>query len=99
MKTNAKKSTVTRIRPNRLPRGVSAAEWEARCELAAAFRLADSLGWSDFLGTHFSLRVPGTEDRFLINPYGLLFSEITASSLLKVDMNGNVLDRGLNVCH
>jgi ribulose-5-phosphate 4-epimerase/fuculose-1-phosphate aldolase len=91
MKPTAKKSTVTRIRPSRQPRGMSAAEWEARCELAAAFRLANSLGWSDFLGTHFSLRVPGTADQFIINPYGLLFGEITASSLLKVDMDGNVL--------
>ena len=91
MKPTAKKSTVTRIRPSRQPRGMSAAEWEARCELAAAFRMAASLGWTDFLGTHFSLRVPGTADQFIINPYGLLFGEITASSLLKVDMDGNVL--------
>jgi ribulose-5-phosphate 4-epimerase/fuculose-1-phosphate aldolase len=87
----SRKSTVTRIRPARLPRGVSAAEWEARCELAAAFRIAASLGWSDFLGTHFSLRVPGTDDEFLINPYGLLFDEITASSLIKIDTEGNKL--------
>ena len=92
MKSVPRRSTVTRIRPNRNPLGVSAAEWDARCELAAAFRLAASLGWSDFLGTHFSLRVPGTEDQFLINPYGLLFSEITASSLLKVDLDGNLLE-------
>jgi ribulose-5-phosphate 4-epimerase/fuculose-1-phosphate aldolase len=91
MKPAPRKSSVTRLRPNRAPRGISAAEWEARCELAAAFRLADSLGWSDFLGTHFSLRVPGTRDQFLINPYGMLFGEITASSLLKVDMEGNKL--------
>ena len=91
MKSVPRKSTVTRIRPNRNPLGVSGAEWDARCELAAAFRIAHSLGWSDFLGTHFSLRVPGTEDQFLINPYGLLFDEVTASSLLKVDMDGNVL--------
>jgi ribulose-5-phosphate 4-epimerase/fuculose-1-phosphate aldolase len=91
MKTTTRKSSVTRLQPNRAPRGLGAAEWEARCELAAAFRLAASLGWADFLGTHFSLRVPGTEDQFLINPYGLLFEEITASSLLKVDTEGNVL--------
>ena len=88
MKSTAKKSTVTRIRPNRVPKGMSAAEWDARCELAAAFRMAARLGWTDFLGTHFSLRVPGTEDQFLINPYGLLFEEITASSLIKVDTEG-----------
>jgi ribulose-5-phosphate 4-epimerase/fuculose-1-phosphate aldolase len=91
MKSPAKKSTVTRIRPSRQPRGMSASEWEARCELAAAYRLAASLGWSDFLGTHFSLRVPGTEDQFLLNPYGMLFEEITASSLIKVDTEGNKL--------
>jgi len=91
MKTTTRKSSVTRLSPNRAPRGVSSAEWEARCELAAAFRLAANLGWSDFLGTHFSLRVPGTDDQFLINPYGMLFEEITASSLLKVDTEGNTL--------
>jgi ribulose-5-phosphate 4-epimerase/fuculose-1-phosphate aldolase len=91
MKTGSKKSSVTRIRPNRAPRGVGAAEWEARCELAAAYRLAAILGWSDFLGTHFSLRVPGREDQFLINPYGMLFEEITASSLIKVDTKGSKL--------
>jgi ribulose-5-phosphate 4-epimerase/fuculose-1-phosphate aldolase len=91
MKASTKKSTVTRLRASRLPRGMSAAEWEARCELAAAFRLAASLGWTDMLGTHFSLRVPDTDDQFLINPYGLLFEEITASSLIKVDTEGNKL--------
>jgi ribulose-5-phosphate 4-epimerase/fuculose-1-phosphate aldolase len=87
----ARKSTVTRIRPARVPRGISAAEWEARCELAAAFRIAATLGWTDMLGTHFSLRVPGAEDEFLINPYGLLFDEITASSLVRIDTEGNKL--------
>ena len=91
MKTPIRKSTVTRIRPNRAQRGVGAAEWDARCELAAAYRLAAILGWSDFLGTHFSLRVPGHETQFLINPYGMLFEEITASSLIKVDTKGNKL--------
>ena len=91
MKNSTRKSTVTRIRPNRLARGISAPEWDARCELAAAYRLAAALGWSDFLGTHFSLRVPGHEDQFLLNPYGMLFEEITASSLIKVDTEGNKL--------
>lgn len=91
MKSVGKRSTVTRIRPNRNPLGVSNAEWEARCELAAAFRLAARLGWSDFLGTHFSLRVPGTEDQFLINPYGEMFDEVTASSLIKVNTEGEKL--------
>ena len=91
MRASARKSTVTRIRPNRAPRGPSAAEWDARCELAAAFRIANQLGWTDFLTTHFSLRVPGTEDQFLINPYGMFFEEITASSLIKVDTEGSKL--------
>jgi ribulose-5-phosphate 4-epimerase/fuculose-1-phosphate aldolase len=91
MKTSSKKSNVTRLAAGRAPRGIGAAEWDARCELAAAFRIAASLGWTDMLGTHFSLRVPDTEDRFLINPYGLLFEEITASSLVEVDTVGNKL--------
>ena len=91
MKPSYRRSTVTRIRPQRLPRGVTSGEWDARCELAAAYRLAHLLGWSDFLGTHFSVRVPGHEDQFLINPYGMLFEEITASSLIKVDTEGNKL--------
>ncbi len=91
MKTSTRKSSVTRIRPARVPRGIGAAEWEARCELAAAFRIAASLGWTDMLGTHFSLRVPGAENEFLINPFGLFFEEITASSLIRIDTEGNKL--------
>lgn len=70
---------------------MSEAEWQTRVDLAAAYRLVDMFGWSDLLGTHISARVPGAEDQFLINPYGLLFEEITASSLIKVDEEGNVL--------
>lgn len=77
--------------PESLRNRVSAAEWEARCELAAAYRLTAIMGWSDMLGTHISCRVPGTEDQFLINPYGELFEEITASSLIKCDTEGNKL--------
>ena len=65
-------------------------EWDARCDLAACYRLADHYGWTDLFGTHFSLRVPGTE-HFLLNPYGMLFGEITASSLIKVDQDGNTI--------
>ena len=92
MKTSTRKSTVTRIAPARSPHG-DPAEWDARCELAAAFRIAASLGWTDMLGTHFSLRVPGKKDEFLINPYGLLFEEITASSLIRIDTEGNKLSQ------
>jgi ribulose-5-phosphate 4-epimerase/fuculose-1-phosphate aldolase len=91
MRTSTKRSSVTRIGNSRQPRGMSASEWDARCELAAAFRIAASLGWTDMLGTHFSLRVPETDNQFLINPYGLLFDEITASSLIKIDNDGNKL--------
>ncbi|MGK0171283.1 MAG: ribulose-5-phosphate 4-epimerase/fuculose-1-phosphate aldolase [Gammaproteobacteria bacterium] len=73
------------------PDNISEAEWAVRVDLAAAYRLVDMLGWSDGIGTHISARIPGPEDHFLLNPYGLLFDEITASSLIKVDLNGNAL--------
>jgi ribulose-5-phosphate 4-epimerase/fuculose-1-phosphate aldolase len=76
---------------SRVPQGMSESEWEARVDLAAAYRLTALLGWSDMLGTHISARVPGTQDQFLINPYGMLFEEITASSLLRIDVDGNKL--------
>ncbi|AUO21350.1 MULTISPECIES: class II aldolase/adducin family protein [unclassified Pseudomonas] len=69
---------------------VSAAEWQARVDLAACYRLVAMHGWDDLIFTHISAKVPGTED-FLINPYGLMFHEITASSLVKVDQAGNKL--------
>ena len=71
--------------------GISDIEWEARIDLAAAFRLVDLHGWSDLLATHLSVRVPNTGDQFLINPFGMLFEEITASSLIKIDGDGNIL--------
>lgn len=71
---------------------IPAAEWQARVDLAAAYRLVDLFSWSDLLGTHISARVPGPEDHFLINPYGMLFEEITASSLVKIDLHGNILN-------
>ena len=66
-------------------------EWELRCDLAAAYRLVDAFGWSDLVFTHISARIPGPEHHFLINPYGLAFDEITASSLVKVDAQCNKL--------
>jgi ribulose-5-phosphate 4-epimerase/fuculose-1-phosphate aldolase len=68
---------------------VSAEEWQLRCDLAAAYRLVAMYGWSDLVFTHISARLPGPEHHFLINPYGLMFDEITASSLVKVDMQCN----------
>jgi len=67
---------------------VSDAEWALRTDLAACYRLVALFGWDDLIFTHISARVPGPEHHFLINPYGLLFSEITASSLIKVDLDG-----------
>ena len=69
---------------------VSAAEWQTRVDLAACYRLIALHGWDDLIFTHISAKVPGTED-FLINPYGMMFHEITASSLIKVDLAGKKL--------
>ena len=66
-------------------------EWRMRVELAAAFRLVDLYGWSDLLATHLSARVPDAGDQFLINPFGMMFDEITASCLVRVDEEGNEL--------
>lgn len=68
-------------------------EWAVRVELAALYRLVALHGWDDLIYTHISARVPGAEEHFLINPYGLLFEEITASSLVKVDLDGNILQK------
>jgi ribulose-5-phosphate 4-epimerase/fuculose-1-phosphate aldolase len=70
---------------------VSAEEWQLRCDLAAAYRLVALYGWSDLVFTHISLRLPGPDHQFLINPYGMLFEEITASSLIRIDQEGNKL--------
>ena len=66
-------------------------EWAVRVDLAACYRLFVRYGWTDLIYTHLSARVPGSADQYLINPYGLMFDEITASSLLRVDFDGNVL--------
>ena len=73
------------------PSNMTEAEWSQRVNLAAAYRLVAMFGWDDLVDTHISARVPGPEHHFLINPYGLLFEEITASSLIKVDLYGNQL--------
>lgn len=70
---------------------VSEQEWQTRVELAAAYRLVALYGWDDLIFTHISMRVPGTDNEFLINPYGMMFHEITASSLIKVDQQCNKL--------
>ncbi len=73
------------------PEDISPAEWDVRVNLAAAYRLVDLYGWSDLLGTHLSARVPGPEEHFLVNPFGVMFDEMTASALIKVDEEGNCL--------
>ena len=70
----------------------SEAEWQARLDLAACYRIFDHLGWSESIYNHISLRVPGEDGAFLINPFGLLYSEVCASNLVKIDIDGNVLD-------
>lgn len=70
---------------------VSEAEWQVRVDLAAAYRLVAHFGWDDLIFTHLSARVPGPETHFLINPYGMLFEEVTASSLVKVDLSGKIV--------
>ena len=71
---------------------VSPEEWKVRVDLAAAYRLVAHFGWDDLIFTHLSARVPGPEHHFLLNPYQLMFEEVTASSLVKVDMNGNPVE-------
>jgi ribulose-5-phosphate 4-epimerase/fuculose-1-phosphate aldolase len=75
---------------------VSKEEWQTRVDLAAAYQLAHVYRWTDLIYTHFSARVPGTED-FLINSYGLMFDEITASSLVRIDLEGKILDDPLGM--
>ncbi len=77
---------------------VSDEEWRTRIDLAAAYRLVDHYGWTDMIFTHLSARVPGPEHHFLINPYGMMFDEVTASDLVKIDLDGNiVLSNGYDV--
>ena len=77
---------------------VTAEEWQVREDLAAAYRLVDHYGWTDMVFTHLSVRVPGPDEHFLLNPFGFMFNEVTASNLVKVDGDGNVvLDSGYGV--
>ena len=83
-------ATTPRVQPRtaEVKAQVSQAEWEQRVDLAACYRLVALFGWDDLVFTHISARVPGSEHNFLINPYGHLFEEITASSLVKIDLEG-----------
>ena len=66
-------------------------EWDSRVELAACYRIFDMLGWTEMIFNHITLRVPGPERHFLINPYGLWYREVTASNLVKTDLEGNLI--------
>jgi len=84
-KTTTKKKSSLRDR-------VSEAEWKVRTDLAAAYQLAVIYGWTDMILTHFSARVPDAENQFLLNAYGLMFDEVTASNLVKIDHRGNIIE-------
>jgi len=71
---------------------ISANEWQTRCDLAACYRLVDMFGWSDLINTRITARVAGSDDHFLINSYGMLFEEVTASSLVKIDAGGDPVE-------
>lgn len=71
---------------------MSDAEWQARQQLAACYRIFDMMGWTELIYNHITLKVPGEDGAFLINPFGLLFSEVCASNLVKIDIDGNKLD-------
>lgn len=73
------------------PTQYSDEEWQARVQLAGVYRVFAHLGWEELIYNHISLRVPGDEDHFLINPFGLHYTEITASNLVKVDIDGNII--------
>ncbi|MEO8385823.1 MAG: class II aldolase/adducin family protein [Betaproteobacteria bacterium] len=75
-----------------LKNNVSSEEWQTRVDLAACYRLVAQYGWDDLVYTHITAKIPGVENQFLINPYGLMFAEITASSLVKIDLGGNKID-------
>src|SRR5437667_6776514 len=76
-------------KPSTVRDQVSTEEWQARVDLAAAYRLVALYGWDDLIFTHISSPVPAREHHFLLNPYGMMFDEVTASSLVKIDLEGN----------
>ena len=74
------------------PQQFAPEEWQLRLQLAAAYRIFDHLGWCELIYGHISLRLPGPQHHFLINPYGLRYDEMTASSLVKIDLDGNLVE-------
>ena len=85
--TSAPSVTATATTPQNVQK-----EWDLRVQLAASYRIVDHLGWCELIYGHISLRVPGPEHHFLINPYGLRYDEVTASSLVKIDLDGNLIE-------
>jgi ribulose-5-phosphate 4-epimerase/fuculose-1-phosphate aldolase len=89
-KTPAKtKRTPVRRRPR--PVKIDAEEWQARVQLAACYRIFAQLGWTELIYNHITLRLPGPDKHFLINPFGLMYSEVRASNLVKIDLDGNIV--------
>jgi ribulose-5-phosphate 4-epimerase/fuculose-1-phosphate aldolase len=86
LQTNPNRSVCSSLKPH-----VSAAEWAARVELAAFYRIVARYGWSQLVNNHITLKVPGTADQFLLNPWGLAWDEVTASSLMKIDSTGKII--------
>jgi ribulose-5-phosphate 4-epimerase/fuculose-1-phosphate aldolase len=84
-------SPVAAVKTPSVREQVSPEEWEIRVNLAALYRLCAHYSWTDLIFTHLSARVPGPDDHFLINPFGMMFQEVTASALLKVDQDGNIV--------
>ncbi len=82
----------TQLNPHSRHLECSEEEWQVRQQLAACYRIFDLLGWSESIYNHISVKVPGEEGAFLINPYGLFYSEVCASNLVKIDFDGNTLD-------
>ena len=87
-------ATATAAARTRAPRGMGTAEWQTRVELAAVYRVFAAMGMDDLIYTHISARVPGPERHFLINPFGLMYEEVRASNLVKIDLAGDPVDPG-----
>jgi len=87
--STAQEATIQNVRER-----VSTEEWQMLVDLAAAYRLLALFGWDDLIFTHLSARVPGPENHFLINPFGMLFEEVTASSLVKLNLDGQIVMEG-----
>lgn len=81
------------------PADIDPAEWQVRVDLAAFYRLAAHYRWTDLVYTHISARVPGEHEHFLLNPFGLMFDEVTASNLVKIDLDGNVVSSTPHAIH